>query len=290
MIVDRNIKVFFFSRSCFLDNSSGAVVASRAMLKKLVLSGFSVTVITDHVFEKNVIISLQNIAKKLGARCELALEESWKFSETGLAISLPPHYRINLQGIDLFIPYSPHTLQYVDSRNNSNFYRLCESSLLFNTPDILFCFGSDYESLQLQKFCKDLQIPVVFFLHNTSYSTTAIFQYADIVTVPLFFARDYYKKSLGLDCVVMPNIIDNTCVFTHLRDPKYLLFVNPSSEKGVFLFARLADMLGHSRPDIPILVVESRGTERTLADCGLDLACYGNLFLMSNTTSPIDYL
>ena len=62
--------------------------------------------------------------------------------------------------------------------------------------------------------------------------------------------------------------------------------MNPSPEKGVWFFARLADELGKLRPDIPILVVESRGTECNLVGCGLDLRCNQNIFLMSHTNEP----
>ena len=36
-------------------------------------------------------------------------------------------------------------------------------------------------------------------------------------------------------------------------------FVNPQPTKGLFVFARIAEQLQRRRPDIPILVVESRG-------------------------------
>ncbi len=66
----------------------------------------------------------------------------------------------------------------------------------------------------------------------------------------------------------------------------YVTFVNPSYEKGVYAFARIADELGRRRPEIPLLVVEGRGTERTLVDCGLDLRVHGNVHLMSHTRDP----
>ena len=36
--------------------------------------------------------------------------------------------------------------------------------------------------------------------------------------------------------------------------------VNPSIEKGLFFFARLAEELGKRHPDIALLAIESRGT------------------------------
>ncbi len=68
-----------------------------------------------------------------------------------------------------------------------------------------------------------------------------------------------------------------------------MTFVNPSPEKGVHAFARIADELGRSRPDIPLLVVESRGSEATLLACGIDLRPHANVFLMSQTPDPRDF-
>ena len=49
-----------------------------------------------------------------------------------------------------------------------------------------------------------------------------------------------------------------------------MTFVNPLPEKGVYPFVRIAQELGRRRPDIPLLVVESRGTREMLAAWGWD--------------------
>ena len=43
---------------------------------------------------------------------------------------------------------------------------------------------------------------------------------------------------------------------------------------------------GPARPDIPLLVVESRGTKESLGACGLDLEAAGNIRVMAHTTDP----
>jgi hypothetical protein len=73
------------------------------------------------------------------------------------------------------------------------------------------------------------------------------------------------------------------------RDPHFLTFVNPCPDKGLYPFARIADELGRRRPDIPILVVESRGTEADLIACGVDLRRHGTVHLMSLTPDPRDF-
>ena len=70
------------------------------------------------------------------------------------------------------------------------------------------------------------------------------------------------------------------------REPRFVTFVNPCLEKGVYAFARIAFELGRRRPDIPLLVVESRGTKAHLAACGLDLSAAGNIRVMAHTTDP----
>jgi hypothetical protein len=40
----------------------------------------------------------------------------------------------------------------------------------------------------------------------------------------------------------------------------FLTMINPSPEKGATVFARLAEEISRQRPDLPILVIESRGT------------------------------
>ena len=68
-----------------------------------------------------------------------------------------------------------------------------------------------------------------------------------------------------------------------------MTFVNPTPAKGAYAFARIADELGRRRPDIPILVVEGRGDERTLAGCGLDLKSRGTVHLLEHTPDPRDF-
>jgi hypothetical protein len=69
----------------------------------------------------------------------------------------------------------------------------------------------------------------------------------------------------------------------------YVTFVDPTPERGVFAFARIAEVLGRLRPDIPLLVVEGLATEQDLADCGIDLRPFGNVVIMGATDDPGDY-
>jgi Glycosyltransferase like family/Glycosyl transferases group 1 len=70
------------------------------------------------------------------------------------------------------------------------------------------------------------------------------------------------------------------------RDPRFVTFINPALYKGVYPFVRIAQELGRRRPDIPLLVVESRGTRQTLGACGLMTADHPDIRIMPITTDP----
>ena len=72
-------------------------------------------------------------------------------------------------------------------------------------------------------------------------------------------------------------------------DPTYVTFVNPRPEKGAAVFARIALELGRRRPEIPLLVVEGRGTAAGLARVPVDLSELPNLHRMANTPDPRDF-
>lgn len=74
-----------------------------------------------------------------------------------------------------------------------------------------------------------------------------------------------------------------------MSSPSYVTFHDPTPESGVYAFARIAETLGRLRPDVPLLVVEDRGTEADLAACGLDLQAIGNVHLMAASDGPERY-
>lgn len=151
---------------------------------------------------------------------------------------------------------------------------------------ILIGFGGDPGTLDLFREAKRRGVVTVLHIHNFHYRRLAEPETVDHILVPSRFSADFYREALALDCQILPNLVDSERVVPTAYEPRYLTFVNPSEAKGVFVFARIADELGRCRPDIPLLVVESRSTEQTLAACGLDLRMHGTMNLMANTSDP----
>ncbi len=263
---DRLGRILYCNTLSYLDSSSGAAVASRCMMEKLHRLGFAVEAFTGGVSETH----------------------RDQQPDTSLVRNHDPAIaRIVIGGVSL-TTYSGFQEGVPKSECPQAAEFLATFDAIFERfrPHVLINFGGDPLSAAIRAFAKSFGALVVFPIHNLDYFSAEPFTGADAVIVPSRYAADHYRQTLGLDPIILPNAVNLDRAMAVARDPKYLTFVNPSHQKGVYVFARIADELALSRLDIPLLVVESRGSERTLAGCGLDLAGNGNVSLMSHTSDP----
>jgi glycosyltransferase involved in cell wall biosynthesis len=169
------------------------------------------------------------------------------------------------------------------------FLALYERVLERFRPDLVLTYGGDWVAQEIMAQAKRRGVPVVFALHNFAYHGAELFRPVDAVLVPSRFAQAHYRRTLGLHCTPIPGPWD----WSRVRCPKirarYVTFVNPQPEKGVFVFARIAAEMARRRPDIPLLVVEGRGNAGWLQRTGVDLGALGNIFVMANTPDPRDF-
>jgi glycosyltransferase involved in cell wall biosynthesis len=193
----------------------------------------------------------------------------------------------------------------------------CDRVLGSICPDVLLTYGGHPVALAMMQMARRRKIPVVFGLHNLDYDDIRAFECVDHVVVPSTFAQVWYRERLGLSCHVLPNLIDPKRVEAHVapialrpsahsavdsgqseirtaenaeeRRGGYVTFVNPQPSKGLFVFARIAEGIARRRPDIAILVVESRGQAAWLEQTNVDLSWATNLHAMENTPDPRDY-
>ena len=95
---------------------------------------------------------------------------------------------------------------------------------------------------------------------------------------------------VGLFSTPIEPPIDWSTTVAPVDSRAFVTFVHPSPHKGLWLFARLADMLGSRRPDIPILVVQSGQSGGALnAIPGIDFAQYPQIMAAPPVPTPADY-
>jgi glycosyltransferase involved in cell wall biosynthesis len=156
-------------------------------------------------------------------------------------------------------------------------------------PDVLLTYGGQWMTEEMMVRARDRGARVIFALHNLEYRGAELFRGVDALLVPSRFTQEHYQRSLGLACTALPPPLNCERLRCPDHHGQYVTFVNPQPHKGVFWFARLAAELGRRRPDIPLLVVEGRGTVSWLRRTGLDLQGFSNSYCMANTSDPRDF-
>lgn len=157
-------------------------------------------------------------------------------------------------------------------------------------PDIVFTYGGQPGEVERRRRLREGGAAVVFGLRNHSYLTPSAFVHTDALLTPSRFLSGVYERRLGVRSTALPVPINEDEVVSAAREPVFHTFVNPSLVKGVMLFARVAEMLGSRRADIPLMVVESRGDAGALVRAGLaggfDLRRHRSILVSPGVNEP----
>jgi glycosyltransferase involved in cell wall biosynthesis len=157
-------------------------------------------------------------------------------------------------------------------------------------PDLVICYGDHPVIGEVLRRSWTSGIKTLFRLANYGYERRDYFEHVDHVLVPSPFLARYYRDTVGIECTGIPSPLNYRDIVAPTEDRAFVTFVNPSPQKGVGLFARLADMLGSMRPDIPVLVVQS-ATDATLLNSipGIDFSKYPQILASEPVAQPADF-
>jgi len=272
-------KVLFASAHSIVDPSNGAAVATLDVLQGLAASGFQSQAFCTSKLDHHADVSLEKIITESSEPYQV-LPSTCASGQAKVLYTRRHRVPITVVRLESTrqAPQGPEEVRTV--------LDLFRTYLEVSRPDVMLTYGGDPVSRGLIALARRRGIPVVFAIHNFSYTGLEAFRGVDYCVAPSDFACRYYRDRLSLACQPLPNPVDWDRVRVERRDPRFVTFVNPLPEKGVFPFVRIAHELGRRRPDIPLLVVESRGTRAVLAACGLGRDAAVNVQLMANTTDP----
>jgi hypothetical protein len=283
MVSNCSPHLLFCSYHCYWDPSSGAALCSRELLELLSQRSWSCRAFSGpHLdFEQ-----ADPLAQRLGNQ-----QIRFQTSQTTAGVVPITVYRFVHGGVPVQLYDSPvsRPFQAATPEEGGCFLALYKRLLVRFRPDLVLTYGGDWVAQEIMAQAKRRDIPVVFALHNFAYHGADLFRPVDAVLVPSRFAQAHYRRTLGLRCTPLPGPWDWKRVRCQQCSPRYVTFVNPQPDKGVFVFARIAAELARRRPDIPVLVVEGRGKAGWLQQTGIDVASLGNTFVMANTPDPRDF-
>jgi glycosyltransferase involved in cell wall biosynthesis len=203
-------------------------------------------------------------------------------------------------GIDCTLLDTSGRPEALDVAQHAALDHLLDEMVAANRPDLVVTFGGTPKENSRRMRLHAQGIPILFRLCNWGY---------------LHAPKDFFCPAHGIDAVlatsdylhrryqvhfalpactaVLPTaVIDESVVAVDHATPGAVTFVNPSLEKGVMVFVRIADELARRRPDIPLLVVEGRGSLsdlRTAASfAAVDLSRHPNLRVIRSLPLPRD--
>jgi len=157
-------------------------------------------------------------------------------------------------------------------------------------PDLIVTYGGHSVVHEVMKRARSQGITTLFWLHNYGLERKRHFQNADYVLAPSRHLSDHYRNAVGIESTELPPPLSYGEILAPPENRSFVTFVNPAPHKGVALFARLADMLGSQRPDIPILVVQSAADTTILNSVpGIDFSKYPQIMTSPRVPRPADY-
>jgi glycosyltransferase involved in cell wall biosynthesis len=279
-----NRRLLFASIHCCLDPSSGAALATRDVLELLAARGWDCRALCCGVLD----YEQETTLGELLAMLSLPAEPVETRLADGRAVQV---YDLTHRGVRVtLLPLASSRGERAPSHEEGAVFLELASRVLDRfRPEVLLTYGGHSANLRLMAEARRRGIAVVFHLHNFGYADRSAFADADAVLVPSEYAARDYRRRLGLDCSVIPYPLHQAQVVADDPDPRYVTFINPQPAKGVTVFARIAVELFRRRPEIPLLVVEGRGTSDWLARLPLDLSELTNLNRMANTPDPRDF-
>jgi glycosyltransferase involved in cell wall biosynthesis len=277
-------RLLFASIHSYLDPSSGAALATRELLELLAARGWDCRALTCGVLDyqsetplEDVLAAMERPTPVVGAALSLGGQaEVYDIEVGGVRVTLLP-------------TTSSRPDKAPNAREAAIFLDLAEQVLDRFRPDFLLTYGGHPASRTLMLKARSRGVKVVFHLHNFGYNDRRAFEDVDAIIFPSEYSRRHYARRVGLDGAVIPDAIRLENVIADKHEPEYVTFINPQPEKGAAVFARIALELGRRRPDIPLLVVEGRGTADGLAGLPVDLSGLTNLNRMANTPDPRDF-
>ena len=275
----RKLKILFTSWHFYLDSSNGAATSTLELLKALAAAGYEVTTFCGAIVDCFGRSSVEEILEKRRFK-NLHYEECQLYS-----IRSFQHDLINS------LVFCSNEASVIPSLQYGNaFLNLLEDAVQHLCPDVVITYGGFWMGTKILEIAKRHGAKTVVLLQNFEYTDRTYFKNVDLTIVPSQFSVDWYRRALKIETVSIPPLIDWRMLRSKEKTPRdSLLFVNPSRHKGVFLFARIVEMLQKRRPDIPSLVVEGSGGWSELNEALRHLkhsnSDYPNMKIAKNTPS-----
>jgi glycosyltransferase involved in cell wall biosynthesis len=286
------VRVLLAIHNAYTDNTSGAAHSIRILMNWLSEGGHECRVLSTARFDATPPASIDEHLAQLG----VPLKRKPASRAFIRSVRKPANVMVGRPTVDFTLGTVPVTTLLTrhnrtpDRVESEQFLFLLDETFESFRPDMLLCYGSHPVVLEAMRRARRRGVITVFTLRNHGYNDRHVYDDVDHVFTTSPYLSEVYREKIGLNSTGIPSPIDWSDVVATEGVHSFLTFVNPSPGKGSLVFARLADMLGSRRPDIPIVVVQSAfgaGSLNTIP--GLDFAKYPHIMAAPPLPRPADF-
>jgi glycosyltransferase involved in cell wall biosynthesis len=287
------MRFLLINNHCISDPTAGVTQSLRTIMEWLTEAGHACRILTTSRFESRVSFTIDEHLRAYGVDAGNVAPPHRRTRRAGRgrrAAARPVvAYAVKDVPVTLLMTRH-HDESRPDAAEAAQYLALFRELVDDFAPDqVIACNGHPMIFAALAE-ARQRGITTAYAVRGFGYYDPRFFADVDHVFTCSQFLSDVYRQKLGLVSTPLEPPIDWSTVVAPTDSRAFVTFVHPSPHKGLFLFARLADMLGARRPDIPLLVVQSGHTAGALnAIPGLDFSRYPQIMAAPAVPTPAEY-
>lgn len=265
------------------DPSSGAARTAQTAVEMALDGGFEVRALGTTATERGSKADPLTYLQSIGLDVHVTLptgknRREFRFMQRGI------HYTLLDTGRQGVIQW--------EASHGRQFDLLFDAELEAFEPDIVFTYGGTQGDVRRHRRARRKGSRIAFCVFNMAYMKREFFEPIEAVLTPSEFLAGRYREQIGMNSTPLPTPLDLDDVLAPERDPIFVTMVNPSVEKGLFFFVRLAEEIGKRHPEIALLAIESRGTAGMVVQAGMlggfDLRRHEGIMIAGAVPKPRD--
>lgn len=277
------MRFLLVNNHCISDPTAGVTHSLRTIVEWLAEAGHACHVLTTARFEGRVSFTIDDHLRAHGVDPPPARGKGRK---SGRSTS---HYHVGMVPVTLLLTRHNDEAR-PDRAETAAFLRELDRLLSSFAPDQLIACNGHPMIFAAMAEARRRGITTAFAVRGFGYDHARLFADVDHVFTCSRYLTGHYRDTIGLISTPLEPPIDWSTVVAPEDTRAFVTFVHPAPHKGLLLFARLADMLGSRRPDIPVLVVQSAHSGGALnAIPGIDFARYPQIMAAPHVPTPAEY-
>ncbi|HXI28241.1 MAG TPA: glycosyltransferase family 4 protein [Vicinamibacterales bacterium] len=282
------MRFLLVNNHCISDPTAGVTQSLRTIMEWLADAGHECRILTTARFESAVTFTIDEHLRARGVDVPRLPPRS-KHAISVAASRPVVHYAVGDVPVSLLLTRHNDESR-PDAAESRRYLSLVDETLDAFAPTHLIACNGHPMILEAMARARRRGVATAFAVRGFGYYEPRYFASVDHAFTCSRFLTDHYRDRIGLVSTPIEPPLDWSSVVAPPEARAFVTFVNPSAHKGLLLFARLADMLGSKRPDIPVLVVQSGHSGGSLnAIAGLDFSKYPQIMAAPPVPAPADF-